>query len=52
MSLNKILGGLLKVLQFWKKGHDAGLWDQRHGNFPPMARPLPPAPPPPRRPGL
>jgi hypothetical protein len=31
MSLNGILGGLLKVLQFWKRGHDAGLWDKGQG---------------------
>jgi hypothetical protein len=31
MSLNKILGGLLKVLTFWKKGHDAGYWSEKPG---------------------
>lgn len=39
MNLNKILGGLLKVLTFWKKGHDAGLWDQRQGTALPMEKP-------------
>jgi hypothetical protein len=29
--LNRLLGGLLKALQFWKKGHDAGLWQQGQG---------------------
>lgn len=30
VDINRILGGLFKALKFWKKGHDAGLWDKGH----------------------